>query len=120
MKHPIMISGNAVAWLANGERGVSSETIFQHLTGVKALRRFEPGIPHDPADVRRCRLLLDDCPELAERFEEMRTCSPAWARFVDAWPEICKLMDTESPAWRTIPSLAPRTYALVKRVRDGK
>lgn len=115
------LSMQATFWLASGERGLSSETIFQHLTGVKVIKdhwesRF-PFTPSDPADLRRCRLLLEQVPELAPRIGEMATASPEWAGLVARWDEICAAMDKESPEWRnpTRHTVSKNTYALIKQ-----
>jgi hypothetical protein len=105
-------------WLATGERGVSSNTIVQHLTGIKALGGWHSGHPHDPADFRRCHLLLEACPELMAKFIAMGSLSPAWAALVGRWAEILHAMDAEAPNWRNANSKwsAPRTYALMQEI----
>jgi hypothetical protein len=44
----------------------------------------------------------------------MATCSPVWARIVDAWDELCDLMDAEAPEWRRGDCSAPLTCELLK------
>lgn len=115
------LSAEAVAWLASGERGLSSETIFQHILRIKVLNGERNAHPWDPDDLRRCRLLLEQVPELAIRFEEMRTCSAVWRRLVDHWAELCRLMDEECGGWPPkLGSRAPQTYALMERLTRGR
>lgn len=114
------MSEAAVRWLAHGERGVSSETIFTHLTGVNALgswRHKIGDVPYDPAEFRRCRLLLEQVPELVPLFPKMAEMSPKWANLIQAWDEICKAMDLESPDWRELGNgqAAPTAYQLIKK-----
>lgn len=111
------LSANAAEWLANGERGVSSETIFTHLTGVDALNRFPADHPCDPDDFRRCRLLLEQVPELKKNLGRMGTLSSAWAGLVLSWDRICTTMDWEAPGWRDPKqrSSAPATYQLIQQ-----
>jgi hypothetical protein len=104
-----------VQWLANGERGASSNAIVQHLTGIRT-SHYEPCAPQDPADLRRCRLLLARVPSLAWRIGEMASCSPEWARLVLHWQELCALMDDESPGWSEGVGRAPKTYALMRKL----
>lgn len=89
----------ATEWLARGERGLSSNAIFEHLTGLPCNGSgWGPpsrNIPHDPADVRRCRQLLDAVPEFKLRFAEMAQCGPQWAKLVEHWERICALIDEE-------------------------
>lgn len=91
--HPTL-SIEATNWLASGERGISSNTIFTHLTGVDALRDWGMDHPHDPADFRRCRLLVAQVPELRPLLPRMADVSPVWAALVNRWDEICACMDT--------------------------
>jgi len=106
-------------WLAGGRRGVSSNTMVQHLTGLKALRNWTPDHPHDPDDLSRCRLLLEEVPDLLTDFASMATCSGAWAELVAHWQELCDCMDDESPKWRDGQGSAPRTYLRMKELIDA-
>lgn len=119
-EHDGKLSDNAIRWLANGERGVSSNTIFTHLTGIDALYGWDPSHPHDPDDLYRCRLLLQQVPELRARLHEMATCSPVWARLVAHWDELCELMDAEAPDWPKRGSRAPKTYRRMRELIDGE
>lgn len=110
-RHPALI-----AWLAGGERGSSSNTMVTHLTGLDALGRWgDPkSYPHDPDDLHRCRLLLEQVPLLRLALPQMATCSPVWARLVAHWDELCGLMDSEAPHWRDGHGSAPKTYARMR------
>ncbi len=116
INRPEGLSDAAARWLASGERGISSNSIFTYLTGVNALGDWTQGYPLDPSDFRRCRLLLDQVPELAEQFPRMANASKTWARLVRDWDAICKAMDKELPDWRTPPkrSSCPEAYKLIK------
>lgn len=108
------ISEAAARWLATGERGISSNTMFTILTGVDALEGWSPGYPIDPSDLRRCRLLLEQCPELTKEFPRMANASKMWAGLVRDWAAICAAMDKEIPDWRTQRGTAPDTNRLIK------
>jgi hypothetical protein len=114
-----MASAQLIDWLANGERGISSNTMVQHLTGIKTLRGFRGSHPLDPDDMTRCRYLIEDVPEIAEAFPRMATCSPEWAALVEHWQEICDLMDREAPKWRDNQGSAPQTYKLMEQLFNG-
>lgn len=111
------LSAAASEWLARGERGMSSEAMFQTLTGAKVCRDHRDGKehPYDPADFRRCRLLLEQVPGLSANLVKMRAVSPAWRALIDGWAEICAAMDAEDPDWRTKPYRAPHTYQLIQQ-----
>lgn len=107
-------STNLIQWLANGSRGISSNTIVSHLTGINALDYGNGSTPSDPADLRRCRLLLEQCPELVAEFPKMAGVSPEWATLVRNWDTLCEMMDEESPDWRDCKGKAARTYSQMK------
>lgn len=111
---------NAVLnWLANGETGISSETLaFWVMFNVK---KAGGSHPRDPADFNRCLKLLDAAPALRQHLHKMSIVSPEWARLVFNWAEIEKVfIDEVGPDWskgRRIP--AEKTYNLMKAVIHG-
>lgn len=118
MEHP-GASGEAVKWLAGGERGISSNYIFTYLTGINAMQGWDTTRdchPHDPADFRRCQLLLEQVPELQRVFHRMARPSNEWDRLVKAWPDIIAAMDEETPGWRDgkTRQKATKAYNLIK------
>lgn len=128
MKPKMTIGGDLLDWLGHGERGLSSESIVQHLTGFPALgRNWTITEPSDSDDLRRCRLLLESVPDLGGRFSEMASASGGWFEMVAAWPEMCAAMDAELPDWRDpqCHGQCPKTYEMIQAaekrgmVRDG-
>ncbi len=105
----------AAEWLATGEHGTSSATLFYRLTGVRPniLHDDDDAVSHprDPDDLRRCRLLLEQVPSLQAHLGEMRVVSPIWATLVDAWGDLCATMDMECPQWRGGRGAARETYS---------
>jgi hypothetical protein len=84
----IGLTPKQIEWLACGERGLSSDTAFQVLTGVNLLDGDRPRHPSDVDDVRRCLDMLDAC-DLNQAFApSMRDVSPQWSRLVDRWHAI--------------------------------
>jgi hypothetical protein len=94
------LSEAATNWLASGERGSSSEAIFANLTGVNCGGVARKDHPYDVSDFRRCRLLLEQVPELKLNFDDMAKVSIEWAALVATWDVLCDTMDTEAPGWR--------------------
>jgi hypothetical protein len=113
-----MMPPGAIEWLRSGERGVSSEAIFEHLTGVPVGDRWGSTYPADSWDLRRCRLLLEAVPAFRLRLGEMSGACSVWARLVARWDELCALMDEEAPDWRD-GQWAPRTYDLMRNLIGG-
>ncbi|MET8648485.1 hypothetical protein [Nocardia aurea] len=87
--HPMQIEQFA-RWLANGERGLSSEAIVTQLTGVGFHYSRGWDHPHDAGDWRRCERLLRDVPEAREHLHLMKA-HPTWEPLVDAWDELVEL-----------------------------
>lgn len=110
-------SRGANEWFLAGEHGASSATILQRVTGVDHPCTHQHGdtpceFPLDPADFRRCRLLLDAAPDVAAKFPGvMMSVSPTWAALVAHWDELCGVMDEECADWATGGTTpCPRTY----------
>lgn len=115
-----MTTTNLLTWLANGKRGISSNTIATHLTGIDCLGDWRPDHPYDTADLSRCRKLLEQVPELKPLFPNMATCSATWARLAMHWQELCDLMDAEAPRWADGEGDAPKTYARMRDLIEGR
>lgn len=114
------LSEAATRWLAGGHRGISSNMIFTRLTGIDAMSGWGTGrhsYPQDPADFRRCQLLLEQLPELQPLFQRMAEVGPEWAELVAAWPTIIAAMDREVPGWRDgrTSGMAHEAYGIIKR-----
>lgn len=110
------LSPEATAWLACGDRGISSNTIFEHLTGISAVGEWGGGYPHDPGDFRRCRLLLERVPDLVPLLPRMAEVSPVWAALVAGWDSLCATMDAECPNWRSGRGSALKTYKMMQKI----
>lgn len=96
------------AWLQTGDRGVSSETIFSVLSGVKIARKC--GHPYDPADFFRCYQLLKAVPAWRARIGEMANVSQVWVILVENWDELevlaieCEKMKFRDKEWLDLDS----------------
>lgn len=93
------LSPAARTWLAFGQQGQSSQTLFAHLTGAQGVAD-RSSHPHDASDFARCELLLEQVPELRHQLGKMAGVSPQWAALVNAWTDLVTLMQDEAPAWR--------------------
>lgn len=72
-------------WIANGETGSSSKTMWNCLMGN---RSFEVNHPWDPDDFKRCYKLLEVVPEWKSRLDELRPLSKVWDGLVSNWPRL--------------------------------
>jgi hypothetical protein len=110
------LTKNAELWLATGERCTASETIFTFATGVDALSDWGPGFPTNLEEFRRCRLLLEQCPELRSCLPRVANASREWAEIVNFWDDICVLQDVEDPSWREHAGKAPQARAMLAHI----
>ncbi|WP_231370155.1 hypothetical protein [Thioalkalivibrio sp. ALE16] len=111
-------------WGAHGEPGLSANTLAGALKDQVMGSGFPEAIhyPHDPADLRRCRLLIDQVPEAApEGLHLLRAASPQWDALARGWEALCARMDQECPQWRAPEgeAAAPLTYRHLKAVIEG-
>lgn len=79
-------------WLHNGERGLSSEYVAHHMSGVET----RPSHPHDYDDLRRVILLIDRIPEWAPRMKELSGV-PGWEKIAARWDDIVTAVITADP-----------------------
>ena len=90
-------------WLDNGERGISSETIFQTLSGrvirkknSQALKHQDKGChPHDPDDFKRCYMLLKAIPEWKDDLYKLKDLSKEWNNLVDNWDVLTDMLEEQ-------------------------
>ncbi len=100
------IDVRAAWWMDNGERGISSETIWHAFSGGY---RSHADHPHDPDDFRRCRELLTLMPEWRKHISKVAEVHPWMRPFTARWDEMDLLYDLESPTKR-----CPQLYALIQ------
>lgn len=103
-------------WLAGGDTGTSSMTIWSIMTGRDlpndGAHRFQRlDIPHDPADFGRCHRLLEQFPAWRPGLLRVALIIPAWKPFVDAWDELTALYLEEFPS-----GFAPKLYQRMKQL----
>ena len=101
-------------WLAIGERGISSNAIALTTLGLRP-KGLDAWWPVDPADLRRCLLLLEKVPETRENglLVLAKRC-PKWAALVKVWDRLSETLRSE--IGETLPpgGSAPKTYALMQ------
>lgn len=104
----VTVDRKYLAWLASEGRGVSSETIFQVMTGIP-FQQYST--PCDPSDFGRCFSLLMRFPEWRPRLQEVADRFPKWQPLVDSWSEMETLYLEELPN-----GTAPKLYELMKKL----
>lgn len=106
------IEARAVAWLRDGQVGMSSRAIHDHMLGLEPNRGFS--YPRDPDDLNRCLILLELIPEWAPRIPEMAIHGKAWSGLAVQWGLIAETFIAEVGLDWCNERSAPKTYALMK------
>lgn len=86
---------NAAWWAQHGERGSSSECIFNHLNKSMRYEKAFDKHPLDPSDFHRCYKLLKAVPQWRDRIGEMRIVSPVWEKLVDNWEKLESMLEEQ-------------------------
>lgn len=82
-------------WIDNGEKGLSSQSLFNILSGK---HDKNPDYPRDASDFRRCVLLLDLIPEWRERLEDCAVSAPGlWPALIRNWDALENALMNECP-----------------------
>lgn len=74
-------------WFGNGRVEASSKCMAVYLTTGKK-EGLHIAYPHDPADLNRCLLLLNQVPELREHIHKMAVLCDQWRRLVENWDSL--------------------------------
>lgn len=105
-----------IEWLANGDTGLSSETMAFMALGV--VKKWSAH-PHDPSDFNRCLMLLEAEPMVRDSFPKLRELSPQWAVIIDHWDELRELFIDEAGLNWSKKQSATKTYDRMCELRDG-
>lgn len=107
-------AGEAMAWLQNGDTGISSETIWSVMMGRRPKgQHWYPDTPSDPSDFGRCYRLLTVMPSWRERLPEVAAKYPEWKPLVEAWDELTALYEEEI---KNTSGMAPKLYARMEEL----
>lgn len=82
-------------WMANGERGISSEAMWHAIMGIPNHSKWGNCPPSDPDDFRRCYLLLQTIPEWKEKLDLLRPLSKTWSNLVDNWDKLTEMLEEQ-------------------------
>lgn len=84
------VQQKAMWWIANGETGMSSKTMWNCLIGHKD---FRINHPYDPADFSRCYKLLQAVPEWKTELHKLKPLSKEWSNLVDNWDKLTEMYE---------------------------
>lgn len=84
------VTEKAMWWIANGETGMSSKTMWNCLMGNS---KFPVNHPYDPDDFSRCWKLLEAVPEWKTELHKLKPLSRAWSNLVDNWDKLTAMYE---------------------------
>ena len=84
------VKERAMWWIANGEHGMSSETMWNCFMKNKA---FPINHPYDPDDFSRCYKLLEAIPEWKTELHKLKQLSGEWSSLVDNWDKLTEMFE---------------------------
>jgi hypothetical protein len=88
--HSKSIQEKAMWWMGSGEKGMSSETMWNCFMGKK---NFSVNHPYDPDDFKRCYKLLEAVPEWKNELHKLKPLSTAWSNLVDNWDKLTEMFE---------------------------
>lgn len=96
------LTHDTTRWLLNGERGMSSDAMVRAISpaAVEFRSHARPrDHPHDLDDFRRCEVALREIDGLRDYLPRMSEVSPTWAKLVEHWDEIVRLVESADPGF---------------------
>jgi hypothetical protein len=106
------IKEKALFWMSNGQRGMSSETMWSCLMGVTEHRI---NYPHDPDDFSRCYKLLQFVPEWRLELGKLKTLHPVWEKLVDNWDTLTEMYERNvRENWKHVDEI--KMYEFMKKL----
>ena len=86
------IREKAMWWIANGEHGMSSKTIWNCLMGTKD---FSVNYPYDPDDFSRCYKLFKAVPEWRGELymQKIALLCPEWKNLIENWDKLTEMYE---------------------------
>lgn len=76
-------------WWNNGERGSSSEALWNFFMGNPGRKDH----PWDPDDFKRCYKLLNAVPEWKSVLFKAKSLSPEWSNLIDNWDKLTEMYE---------------------------
>lgn len=95
----LCLKESTLQYLLNADLDAACRTIALH-THRLPVNEWAAKRHPDVESIRKCRLLLENCPDIEEYFHTMVEVSPEWAAIVPGWPDLCAAMDKECPNWQ--------------------
>lgn len=84
------VQQKAMWWMGCGEKGMSSETMWNCLMGNK---NFFVNHPYDPDDFKRCYKLLEAVHEWKNELYKLKALSKEWSNLVDNWDKLTEMFE---------------------------
>lgn len=109
------LMSKVLKWFATGRVGLSSKCMAVYLTTGEVDVRGG-SYPHDPDDLNRCLLLLNEVPELREHLHKMSKVNKVWSNLVEDWDALESCFLNEVGLNWCKAKRAPITYKAMKQM----
>jgi|GEM_PF-1977138 len=84
-----VLDDRMIAWIREGDRGISSEVIFEVLANHPLLEtELDFSTPEDASDFNRCHELILRIPEWENRLNEVSEKHRHWKLIIERWQEL--------------------------------
>ena len=101
-------------WRDGRDSGLSSMAIAHETCGLE----HSADHPHDPDDLDRCLILLEQIPETKAGLAQMIQYGPVWPALLDRWDQlVATFLDEVGLGWCKAEH-APLTYAMMRDIID--
>lgn len=88
------------AWTRSPERTKASDTLFSYLSGHDIRADHKDHHPTTIAELRSCRLMLEDLPHLRPKLNRMAHVNKYWLELVNFWDDLCFIHEIDDDNWR--------------------
>jgi hypothetical protein len=99
MASKIILSPATLQYLLTGDLDDACKAIVTHTLGMPISGWLQKHHPANAESVRRCLLLIENCPEVGT-ISAMASVSPSWEAVVSGWVDLYSTLDHECPNWR--------------------
>lgn len=96
----------AAQWLADGDTGVSSETMVLIALGATKDPKGRWGVPRDSGDFGRCHRMLERLPFVRHHFGKVLELVPAYGPLFREWETLTRLFEAGMLASEQVAVLA--------------
>lgn len=97
----VSMERRALAWMLSGDSGVSSETMLSIALGITKKDSCGFDVPYDAGDFGRCYRLVEQVPEIRDKFEAIGRRFVAFKPILACWDELAAIYEQDLPTGKS-------------------